>query len=558
MTKLISPYGGELADLMAEGAHLEELLREAATLPALILNTRQLCDLELLLNGALSPLHGFMGRADFDRSLSDMLLADGTFWPIPIALDVGEEQASSLQAGNRVVLCDVAGNRLAVLAVSDIWKADRELEARQIYGDEQPVQAVHDYLARLGSHYVGGLLEGLALPSHEDFSALRLTPAMARKSFMRYGYKRVVAFQPCQVMHRAQYEFTLHCSEENEAALMIQAISHEKLNPDFFTRIRCLQALMPHYPENSTLLGLLPLTSRRAGIREVLWRAIVARNYGCTHFIIGGDAGPGDIRRGSDALVPGRIQPLAEHFATIGVEPITFPRMLYIPELGQYMPEEYLLPGQFALSMPAQELQQRISDGREAIPEWASFPEVVKELQIRRPQRTERGFVVFLARHGRVGRAGFAHALELKLMELTGRPVTLLNGDDTDSKAGPDQSIHRIGFVAAEITRHGGVTICELENPCRETGQKLRDLVEPLGGFIEVQLSSAQETGKARDAKGVYTRARAGRIDGVGADACDETQHVPELSIEMDASHVADAVDKIVRLLGVEGYLDVT
>jgi sulfate adenylyltransferase len=562
LMSLISPYGGKLSGLMAEGAHLADLLREAATLPSLTLNMRQLCDLELLLNGALSPLQGFLGRADVDRVLSEMRLADGTFWPLPIALDIGAEQAASLKPGVRIALCDATGNRLAILSVSDVWAADKALEARQLHGNDQPDT---DHLDQLSSHYAGGRLEGLSLPRHGDFAALRLTPAEARESFMRHGHSRAIAFQPGHVMHRAQFEFTRHCAEENAAGLLIQAIAGEQPNPDYFTRIRCLQALLPRYPADTARLGLLPLVSRQAGVREVLWQAIVARNYGCTHFIIGGDAGAGEIRRGSDALAPGRIQPLAEHFATIGVEAITFPRMLYVPELEQYMPEDYLPPGQTALSMPANELQQRIRDGREAIPQWASFPEVVEELQRRHPPRIKRGFTIFFTGLSGSGKTTLSQALELKLMELTGRPVTLLDGDVVRtllssglsfSKADRDLNIRRIGFVAAEITRQGGIAICAPIAPYRATRQAVRDMIEPLGGFFEVHVSTPLEICEARDPKGLYAKARAGLIkEFTGVSDPYETPHAPEVSINTGNIHVAEAVERIVDVLRAEGYL---
>ncbi len=559
---LISPYGGKLANPMAEGARLEELLREAATLPGLALNTRQLCDLELLLNGALSPLQGYLGRADAERVVAEMRLADGTFWPLPIVLDIGAEQAMKLQAGARIALSDAAGNRLAILTVSDVWAADKALEARQLYGSGQPGTA---YLDQLGTHYAGGRLEGLSLPRHGDFSALRLTPAGAREYFVRLGQQRVIAFQPCHVMHRAQFEFTRHCAEENAAGLLIQAIADEEPDADDFTRIRCLQALLPRYPANTARLGLLPLTSRLAGLREALLKAIVARNYGCSHFIIGGDAGAGELRRGSDALLPARVRPLAEHFATIGVEAITFPRMLYVPELGQYLPQEYLPPGQAALSMPASELQQRILDGREAIPEWASFPEVVAELRKRHPPRIRRGFTVFFTGLSGAGKTTLSQALHLKIMELSGRPVTLLDGDVVRtllssglsySKADRDLNIRRIAFVAAEITRQGGIAICAPIAPYRATRQEARDMIAPLGGFLEVHVSTPLEICEARDPKGLYAKARAGIVkEFTGVSAPYETPHAPEVSINTGKLHVAEGVEQIVSALQTEGYL---
>jgi len=565
MNHLISPYGGELVNTMAEGAHREVLLREAALLPSLTLNPRQLCDLELLLNGALSPLRGFMGRADYQGVVTDMRLADGIFWPMPIVLDVTEE----LAPGSRIVLRDTSGSALAILAVSESWPADKAREARQVYGTDQAGHPGMVFLNSLGSHYAGGSVEGLNLPRRADFTALRLSPATLRERFARAGRSRVVAFQPHHVMHRAQFEFTRHTAAENDAGLLIQAIADDAEittgTPQYFTRMRCYQALLPYYPEGLAELSLLPLASRPAGIRAVLWQAIVARNYGCSHFIIGGDAGTGEIRRGSDALAPQQIQPLAEHFAAIGVEATTFPRMVYVPDLGQYMPEDYLPAGQATLVLSSQDLRQRLDDGREDIPAWASFPEVVAELHKLRPLRQQRGFTVFFTGLSGSGKTTLSQALELKLMELTGRPVTLLDSDVartllssglTFSKADRDLNIRRIGFIASEITRHGGIAICAPIAPCRETRQAVRDMIEPLGGFFEVHVSTPLEICEARDPKGLYAKARAGLIkEFTGVSDPYEKPHAPEVSINTGNTHVAQAVEQIISVLGSEGYL---
>lgn len=564
MSKLISPYGGQLVILMAEGARRETLLQEAATLPSLTLNPRQQCDLELLLNGALSPLRGFMGRTDYEGVLADMHLADGIFWPMPIVLDVAE----ALAPGSRVALKETGGTLLAILTVSECWRADRPLEARQVYGTDQGGHPSVAFLDRLGEYYAGGALEGLNLPSHADFRVLRQTPVTTRDDFTRAGRSRVAAFQPHRVMHRAQFEFSCHTALEHDAGLLIQAIAEETATPDHFTRIRCYQALLPHYPPELATLSLLPLAARPAGIRELLWQAIVARNYGCSHFIIGGDAGPGKIRRGGDALAPERIEPIAAYFDTIGVEPITFPRMVYVPELDQYMPEEYLPPGQARQSLSSHELQQRVQNGREAIPEWASFPEVVTELQKQLPPRFKRGFTVFFTGLSASGKTTISQALELRLMELTGRPITLLDGDVVRmllssglsySRADRDLNIRRIGFVASEVTRHGGITICAPIAPYRETRQAVRDMIEPLGGFFEVHLSTPLEICEARDPKGLYAKARAGIVkEFTGVSDPYEIPHMPEVSINTGKHHVAEVVEQIISALRAEGYLSAT
>ncbi len=561
MSELISPYGGKLVNLMAESAHRESLWQQVAALPALTLNPRQLCDLELLLNGALSPLQSFMGQADYDGVVADMRLADGTFWPMPIVLDTVEP----LAPGSRVALKESSGVALAILTVSECWQADHALEARQIYGTDQPGHPGMTFLNHLGKYYLGGTLEGLNLPSHGDFTALRLTPAATRRHFAQTGRSRVVAFQPHHVMHRAQFEFTRHSALEHDAGLLIQAITGDAATPDHFTRTRCYQALLPHYPAELATLSLLPLCPRPAGVREVLWRAIVARNYGCSHFIIGGDAGPGEIRRGGDVLAPERIQFLAEHFTAIGVEPITFPRMVYVPELAQYLPEEYLPLGHTSLSMPTEELQQRIRKGEANIPGWASFPEVIEELQLRRPPLGKRGFTVFFTGLSASGKTTLSQALERKLMELTGRPVTLLDGDVVRtllssglsySKSDRDLNIRRIGFVAAEITRHGGIAICAPIAPYRETRQAVRDMITPLGGFFEVHVCTPLEICEARDPKGLYAKARAGIVkEFTGVSDPYEAPHAPEVSIDTGKLHVAEVVERIVDHIRAEGYL---
>lgn len=566
MSELISPYGGELVNPMAEDARREALLREAALLPSLTLNPRQLCDLELLLNGALSPLRGFMGRADYQGVLADMRLADGSFWPMPIVLDVTE----ALAPGSRVVLRDSSGNAIAILTVNESWAADKALEARQVYGTDQAEHPGMVFLNSLGSHYAGGGVEGLNLPHHADFTALRLTPGTLREHFARAGRSRMVAFQPHHVMHRAQFEFTRHTAAENDAGLLIQAIADDAeittAAPQYFARMRCCQAILPYYPDGLAELSLLPLACRPAGLRAVLWQAIVARNYGCSHFIIGGDAGTGEIRRGSDALAPQQIQSLAEHFTAIGVEAATFPRMVYVPDLAQYLPEEYLPADQATVVLSSQDLRQRLDDGREDIPAWASFPEVVAELHKLRPMRQQRGFTVFFTGLSGSGKTTLSQALNLKLMELTGRPVTLLDGDVVRtllssglsfSRTDRDLNIRRIGFIASEITRHGGIAICAPIAPCRETRQAVRDMIEAVGGFFEVHVSTPLEVCEARDPKGLYAKARAGIISKEFTGVSDpyEAPHAPEVSINTGTTHVTEAVAQIIRTLQVAGYL---
>lgn len=527
MTKPISPYGGSLITLVAEGPQREELLLEAASLPSLILNPRQLCDLELLLNGALSPLRGFMNRSDYERVVAEMRLSDGTFWPMPITLDTVQAFASTLAPGDRITLRGNDGHALAILTVGAVWKAEKSQEARQVYGTDDADHPGMACLAQGGCHYVGGSVEGLALPRHEDFTGLRLTPRATREALMRQGRHRAVAFQPHHVMHRAQFEFTLHSAEDNNAGLLIQAIDGEQPTPDFFTRIRCYQALLPHYPEGLARLVITPLAPRPAGVREVLWRAIIARNYGCSHFIIGGDAGAGEIRRGTDALAPGRIQPLAEHFATIGVAPLTFPRMVYVPALGQYMPEEYVPPDQASLAMPACELRRRIRDGREEIPAWASFPEVVAELHKRQPMRPHRGMAILLS--GSLATTEMAAEVGNRIMELTGRAISLC--------AGPE-----CATLVIDVVKHGGILVCNHAALHHSEHKGLRKAVGAVGGLFEFHFAPPGADPEIHHPHGAYAHGRAGSTE-------------EENRQEIHAADTSEALAQVIHALTVAGYL---
>lgn len=527
MTDLIPPYGGKLTCLMAEGAQLDALRREASSLPSLVLNRRQLCDLELLLNGALSPLTGFMNHADYTSVVSGLQLADGTFWPMPLTLDTVQAFASALAPGDRITLRGGDGHALAILTVGEVWKAEKSLEARHVYGTDDADHPGMACLAQGGCHYVGGSVEGLALPRREDFTGLRLTPRATREALMRQGRHRAVAFQPHHVMHRAQFEFTLHSAEDNNAGLLIQAIDGEQPTPDFFTRIRCYQALLPHYPDGLARLVLTPLAPRPAGVREVLWRAIIARNYGCTHFIIGGDAGAGEIRRGTDALAPGRIQPLAEHFATIGVAPLTFPRMVYVPALGQYMPEEYVPPDQAALAMPACELRRRIRDGREEIPAWASFPEVVAELHKRQPMRPHRGMAILLS--GPLATAELATGLGNRIMELTGRAISHCAGAECAA-------------LAIDIVKHGGTLICNHAALHHVEHKGLRKAVGAVGGLFSFHLAPAGANPEIHHPHGAYAHGRGGSTE-------------EESRQEIHAADTSEALAQVVHALTAAGYL---
>lgn len=503
-------------------AELQELSREW---PSLDLSSRQLCDLELLLNGGFSPLRGFMSRLDYESVCSSMRLADGTLWPIPITLDVTEEFASKLCTGDVVALRDPEGVMLAALHVDEVWRPDLRAEAAMVFGTDDPDHPGVDYLFHRTHYcYIGGRLEGVRLPSHYDFKSLRLTPSEMRAEFAKLGWRRIVAFQTRNPMHRAHQELTLRAAKSIEANLLIHpSVGMTKPGDvDYYTRVRCYQLLLPKYPTGTVKLGLLPLAMRIAGPREAVWHAIIRKNYGCTHMIVGRDhAGPGKRANGKPFYGPYEAQELlARYEHELGVTMVPFNMLVYVPDQDRYLQDDEVPAGTRTLSISGTELRARLNDGAD-IPSWFTFREVVRELRRTFPPRTQQGFTIFFTGLSGAGKSTIANALRVKLLEHGGRPVTLLDGDIVRkhlsselgfSKEHRDINIRRIGFVASEITKNGGIAICAPIAPYAAVRRQVRDMVESVGGFVLVFVSTDIEVCEQRDRKGLYAKARAGLV----------------------------------------------
>ena len=551
MNNLISAYGGALINLMVDVEQANALSKEALTMPSIDLDQHQLCDLELLLNGAFSPLTGFMGQGDYRSVENHMHLADGTFWPLPITLDVSEKMAQTLTRGLRVALRDNEGFMLAVLTVSDIWEAGSQLDT-QLGG---------------AIYHVGGDLEGISLPLRHDYTALRLSPQEMRNSFIRRGWRRVIAYQARQPLYRAQYEFTLRAAMQNEANLLIHLVTGGEAmdSPEYFARVRSYQAAQARYPAATSALALLPFYPRGEGERAILLRAIVQRNFGCTHLIVGGDyeeSGAG--RRGADFTQHDVLQRLASHITAIGIELIGFPRMVYVEERDQYMPEEAAPIGARTLTLSGFELRRRLAEGVK-IPDWYVFPEIIAEIRKAHPSRDKQGFTVFFTGLSGSGKSTLAKVLTIKLLELGGRRVTLLDGDIVRkhlsselgfSKAHRDINIRRIGYVASEITKNNGIAICAPIAPYRATRRAVRAMIEQHGGFIEVYVATPLEVCERRDLKGLYAKARAGLVkEFTGISDPYETPEQPAIIIDTTDLSVEEAAQRVLLKLEHEGYL---
>jgi sulfate adenylyltransferase len=563
------PHGGSLVDPIVGPERAAALKTASRDWPSWDLTPRQLCDLELLLNGGFSPLRGFMGRADYESVCTSMRLQSGAVWTMPITLDVTEELAGKLAKGSSLALRDHEGVMLAVLHVEDVWRPDREKEAQDVFGTtsrEHP--GVAYLLDKSHPYYVGGTLEGVRLPSHYDFESLRLTPAQLRAEFARLGWNKIVAFQTRNPMHRAHQELTLRAARSVGAHLVIQPVvgMTKPGDLDHYTRVRCYQALLNHYPPDTAKLALLPLAMRMGGPREAVWHAIIRKNYGFSHLIVGRDhAGPGNDKSGQPFYGPYDAQALLrKHEKELGVQMVDFKMIVYVKELDAYFPEDEVPPGMTALTISGTELRQKLARGAE-IPSWFTFPDVAKELRRTHPPRVEQGFTVFFTGLSGSGKSTIANALFVKFLELGGRPVTLLDGDIVRkhlsselgfSKAHRDLNIMRIGFVASEITKNGGVALCAPIAPYDAVRKEVRHMVEPHGGFVLVHLATPLEVCEQRDRKGMYAKARAGilkEFTGIS----DPYEAPVDAEVVVDTTNLTpeQAADAVFGYLEKEGFL---
>jgi len=519
------PHGGELKNLYLPAEEAEAEKQAAREFASWDLTERQLCDIELLLNGAFSPLEGFLGKDDYESVVENMRLASGVLWPVPITLDVSEEFAGSIQGGDRIALRDLEGVIIATLEVADIWTPDKNAEAQGVYGTADEAHPAVHYLNNIANTvYVGGKIRGVEAPTHYDFKHLRNSPAELRERFRKLGWRKVVAFQTRNPMHRAHQELTLRAAFDIEANLLIHPVvgMTKPGDVDHFTRVRCYEHLLDRYPEQTTMLSLLPLAMRMGGPRETLWHAIIRKNYGCTHLIVGRDhAGPGKDSKGNDFYGPYDAQELLkEHEEELDISMVPFRMMVYAENRAQYIAADEAGDSDQILNISGTELRRRLAEGLE-IPDWFSFPDVVAELRRTHPPRHKQGFTVFFTGLSGSGKSTIANALMVKLMETGGRAISLLDGDVVRknlsselgfSKEHRDLNIRRIGYVASEITKNGGIAICAPIAPYTSTRRIVRDMIAPLGGFVEIHVATSVEVCEQRDRKGLYAKARAGII----------------------------------------------
>jgi sulfate adenylyltransferase len=565
----MTPHGGELKHLIVSEERAAVLKEIASKLPDITLEDSHMCDLELIATGAFSPLEGFMVRADYEAVVDRMRLQDGTLWPIPVCLDMSETRARNLEAGQSVALRDPEGFLLAILHIEDIWAIDKAKEMQQIY---QTAEKTHPGVAHLTKQtkdfYVGGKVEVISLPLHYDFRQLRLSPREVRREFNKLGWRRVVGFQTSRVIHRPQFELTLQAMRKARAnILLLPNVGVSRTEDfDYYTRVRCYREVMRQYPPETNLLSLLPHFMRYAGPREAILNAIVARNYGCTHFVVGPNHAshlePGKTTDDGERQVADHL--IDEVGEDIGVSVLHFDEMVYLPFEDEFRLKDTIEKGTKTISLNGNDIRHRIRSGRN-VPGWASFPEVLDELRNAYPPPSRQGFTLFFTGLSGAGKSTIAKVVFSKMLEMGQRPVTLLDGDIVRqnlsselnfSKEHRDINVRRIGFVATEITKNRGIAICAPIAPYEHTRSELRRAIEAHGGFVEIHVATPLQECEKRDRKGMYAKARAGLIKGyTGIDDPYEVPKTPELSIDTSGITPDEAAQEILLFLGQKGYI---
>jgi sulfate adenylyltransferase len=568
---LISPHGSRLVDLVVDQDRAAEIRAQSRDWPSVDLGPRQLCDLELLINGGYSPLDRYLGSADHQTVCSEMRLADGTLWPLPVALNISTELADSLAVGDALALRDGEGVMIAALEVDECYRRDLDAEVEAVFGTaERSHGAVAQYLHRTRPWAVAGRVEALQLPVHYDYRELRRTPADLRSLFSSLGWRQVLSFQTHRTIHRGQLAMTVEAARNAGTNILIHPVVglDQPGDADHYTRVRCYQDVLPHFPESMVRLNLLPLAMRGGGAREALLHAIVHKNYGSSHLMIDFD-GAGTVLDtvGEPAYQQEEAREIiAEHVGELGVELLPKRDMVYLEPRKQFVAADDVPADGRALRLTADEVRQRLDDGRE-IPSWYTFEAVARELQRRHPARSAQGFTVFLTGLSGSGKSTIANVLRVKLLELGGRGVALLDGDLVRanlsselgfSKEHRDLNIRRIGFVAAEITRAGGVAICAPIAPYDVVRREVREMVQPCGGFVLVHVATPLEVCEARDRKGMYAKARAGIIKEFTG--ISDPYEVPEdADVVIDTSDLtpAEATREVLLQLQRQGFISV-
>lgn len=566
---LITPYGGHLVNLLVPPEEHAEVLAQAMRYPSLQLSDRALNDLELLATGGFSPLDRFMGQADYQRVLTEMRLKNNTLFPIPITLTISKEDLPT--RGEAITLRDAHNYVIAVMQIEEVFRWDPLREARLVLGTTDPRHPLVSEMERWGDLCISGNLRVLQLPPHYDFAELRRTPAQVRAQLAALGRRQVVAFQTRNPMHRIHEELTKRAAAQVEGSLLLHPVVGltKPGDVDHYIRVRIYKALMEnYYSKSDTLLSLLPLAMRMAGPREALWHALIRRNYGATHFVIGRDhAGPGNDSQGRPFYGPYEAQDmLMQYTEELGVQALPFQELVYLLDEERYEETSRVPAGARTANISGTQVRDDYLARGKPLPAWFTRPEVAAILLDSHPPRHKQGLCIWFTGLSGAGKSTIANALTALLLE-HGRQITLLDGDVVRthlskglgfSKEDRDANILRIGFVAGEIARHRGTVVCAAISPYRNTRNEVRNMVGA-ERFVEVFVNTPLEICEQRDVKGMYAKARRGEIKGfTGIDDPYEEPLNAEVVLETTGADQTpdENARKIIAYLQAQGFLD--
>ena len=569
MDQLIAPHGGTLCNLLVSDDQSEALKNESGEYLNVTLSQRHICDLELMLCGALSPLRGFMDQVTYESVIERVQLTDGTLWSVPITFDVPDAVAEKITTGQKLALCDGEGFMVAVMTVADTWQPDKQREAQEVYGTtstEHP--GVRYLMEQVHATYVGGDITGVQLPIHNDFETLRDTPEELRHLFIKKGWQNVVAFHTCKPMHRLHRELTLQAAKEAQANILLHPSVGMTKPGDlhYFARVHCYQAIRHHYPHDMAVLSLLPSAIRMAGPREVLLNAIIRQNYGCTHMIVGPEhAAPPGVRDDEQRYYPryAAQKMMEKHQDDLAIRMVPVRELCYSPDSEAFVPGDR--QDTQCVRFTDKDLKHHLENNMD-VPPWYSYPEVITALRKVYPPRYQKGVTLFFTGLSGSGKSTIAKILYAKFIEEGSRPVTLLDGDvvrlNLSSELGFSRehrniNVRRIAYVASEITKNGGIAICAPIAPYTTMRRDAREKIEQYGSFIEIHVATSLEVCESRDRKGLYAKAREGIIPeftGI-SDPYDLPEH-PEIRIDTDGKSPIQAVQTIMLYLLREGYLN--
>jgi len=537
-----------------------------------VITPKQRCDLEMLLVGGFKPLLGFLTEPDYEHVLNHNRLIQGDVWPMPITLDVSEAFAMALALHEEILLCDFDGSPLAYMTISDKWKPNKSIEALKVFGTTSMHHpGVNDLFNKTGLWYLGGMVRQIKLPPHYDFNELRHTPESLKQRFLLLGYEKIIGFQTRNPIHYAHKSLTLNAAKSIDGHLLIHPVAGltKTGDIDYYTRVRCYQKIMSHYPQNQASLSLLPLAMRMAGPKEALWHALIRKNYGCTHFIVGRDhAGPGNNEYGQPFYDAYAAQHMVQKYQDeIGIQIMAFQEMVYVKERKKYCFTTEVKPEETPLVISGTKLRHLLLT-EEHIPEWFSSKDIIDELRQSYPPKHQQGFTLFFTGLSGAGKSTLANALMSRLMSYDRRKISILDGDIVRqklsselgfSKAHRDINVQRIGFVAAEITKVGGIALCAAIAPYAHGREENRQYISQYGGYIEIHLSTPLKTCENRDTKGLYLKARNGKLKHfTGIDDPYETPAGAEITIDTSQLSIEESINTIIFYLEKTGYLKQT